>query len=189
MQRTMAAGLVAMALGVVTVDARADEGRWVMAEDGTWSPQPTVPADPPPAAVGPWSPPQGRGDAPRDERLQGDEHDDRRDHDVRGDDEPDDDDERDDEDPPMRSPAGFAGGIVLTAVGGSMLTGALLTSIPFGYEGSGGDLGTGGATVGVLGAAATLGGIGLILWARAPASGPSAALSVGPGDVRVSGSF
>lgn len=147
MQRTMAAGLVTMALGVVTVDARADEGRWGMAEDGTWSPQPTVPAD-----------------AER-------EH------------------ERDDEDPPMRSPSGFAGGIVLTAVGGSVLTGALLTSLPVGYEGNGGDLGTGGATVAVLGAAATLGGIGLILWARAPASGPRAALSVGPGDVRVSGSF
>jgi hypothetical protein len=90
----------------------------------------------------------------------------------------------------MRSGWGFAGGVVLTAVGGSFLTGAALSTLPIGYEGNGGgDPGAATATVAILGAAATAGGIALILWSRAPASGPSAALSVGPGDVRLGGSF
>src|SRR5688572_4607287 len=57
----------------------------------------------------------------------------------------------DDSDPPMRSGWGFAGGVVLTAVGGSFLVGAALSTLPIGYEGNGGgDPGPEVATIAVL---------------------------------------
>lgn len=159
MQTTMTACLVALALGVVAAEARAE-------------------GDDP--AVGVWSPPEVRAPAASEWSDPGPGHGERHL----------DEEDEDAYEPPMRSGWGFGGGIALTAVGGSLLTGAALATIPVGYEGNGsGDPGSEVGFIALIGAAATAGGIGLILWSRAPASGPSTALSVGPAAVRVDGTF
>lgn len=171
MKTTMTACLVALALGVLAHEARAE---------GT---------EPP---VGVWSPPEARSRAAGGwsepasddvERQAGDDVERRAGDDVER-------HEDGDTEPPMRSGWGFGGGIALAAIGGSILAGAALASLPVGYEGNGGgDPGSEVAVAALLGAAATAGGIGLILWSRTPASGPSTAISVGPAAVRLEGSF
>jgi hypothetical protein len=182
---TVALGM--LALGVVTEEARGDDGRWVMGADGSWTQvEPPSPASTAAPAPAPWSPaPEAAagwpGRAPAVEAAADDE---RRAEEPRGEEWHPEEVER-----PIRSGWGVAGGIVLTSIGGTLLLGAALASLPIGYEGSGGgDPGAAEATVAILGAAATAGGIGLIVWGGTRPAEPRTVLSVGR-DVRLSGSF
>lgn len=165
--RELTAGLVSLAIGIAASEARADGGGWALQEDGTWTEEasaPDVPASEERERDGGLRlpPSASRTDPPREMPR---------------------------EDPPMQSVAAFAGGIVLTAVGGSVLVTAALASLPIGYEGNGGEPTAELVTIGALGAAAAAGGVGLLLWGRAPDSRHHGALSVGPQGVHLGGRF